>query len=172
MKGSSNDTVKKIAADSYGNLESDFMTALNKIARELNLSEEELMVQVQKAKKDSLDIFRAKGKEMQCIIPSKGAFERFSLSEDIIRFLVLSLIRPEEKMTIDMFLNELYIHYGIIIGPEQYKQAYDSDNSLTSSFIENQIAFQNFLKNTGFLRELSDATSIVENPYYSIEKEE
>ena len=75
-------------------------------------------------------------------------------------------------MTIDMFLNELYIHYGIIIGPEQYKQAYDSDNSLTSSFIENQIAFQNFLKNTGFLRELSDATSIVENPYYSIEKEE
>ncbi|MFQ8662011.1 MAG: hypothetical protein ACLR9S_00195 [Lachnospiraceae bacterium] len=175
MKGSSNDTVKKIAADSYGNLESDFMTALNKIARELDLSEEETMVQVQKAKKDSLDIFRAKGKEMQCIIPSKGAFERFSLSEDVIRFLVLALIAPEEKMTLNMFLEKLYDHYGMVIGPNEYRKSLESDTaidvSLASSFVENEIAFQNFLKETGFLRELSDATSIVTNPYTSILKE-
>lgn len=175
MKSASNDTVKKIAADSYSNLESDFMTALNKIARELNLSEEELMVQVQKAKKDSLDIFRAKGKEMQCIIPSKGAFERFSLSEDIIRFLVLALIAPEEKMTLNMFLNKLYDHYGMVIGPNEYRKSLEGDAamdiSLTSSFAENETAFQNFLKETGFLRELSDATSIVTNPYASILEE-
>lgn len=175
MKSASNDTVKKIAADSYSNLESDFMTALNKIARELNLSEEDLMVQVQKAKKDSLDIFRAKGKEMQCIIPSKGAFERFSLSEDIIRFLVLSLIAPEEKMTLNMFLEKLYDHYGMVIGPNEYRKSLEGDAaidiSLASSFAENETAFQNFLKETGFLRELSDATSIVTNPYASILEE-
>lgn len=175
MKGASSDTVKKIAADSYSNLESDFMTALNKIARELDLSEEEMMMQVQKAKKDSLDIFRAKGKEMQCIIPSKGAFERFSLSEDVIRFLVLSLIAPEEKMTLNMFLEKLYDHYGMVIGPNEYRKSLEGDvaidASLASSFAENEIAFQNFLKETGFLRELSDATSIVTNPYASILKE-
>lgn len=175
MKGASSDTVKKIAADSYSNLESDFMTALNKIARELDLPEEEMMMQVQKAKKDSLDIFRAKGKEMQCIIPSKGAFERFSLSEDVIRFLVLSLIAPEEKMTLNMFLEKLYDHYGMVIGPNEYRKSLESDTaidiSLASSFAENEIAFQNFLKETGFLRELSDATSIVTNPYASILKE-
>lgn len=179
MKGASNDTVKKIATDSYSNFESDFMTALNKIARELegkeSLSEENMMLQVQKAKKDSLDIFRAKGKEMQCIIPSKGTFERFSLSEDIIRFLVLALIAPEEKMTLNMFLEKLYEHYGMVIGPNEYRKSLEKetaiDISLASSFAENETAFQNFLKETGFLRELSDATSIVTNPYANILKE-
>jgi len=174
-KGNSKETIKKVAAESYGNLESDFMTVLNKIARQMNISEEEIMTEVQKAKKDSLDIFRAKGKELQCIIPNKGSFERFSLSEDIIRFLVLALISPGEKMTLNMFLDKLYIHYGIVIGANEYKKYLKNnselDSSLASSFIDNEQAFQNFLKETGFLKELSDATSIVVNPYTNILKE-
>lgn len=175
MKGASKDSVKKIAADSYSALEADFMTALNRIARSFDISEDEMMTCVQKAKQDSLDIFRAKGKEMQCIIPNKGAFERFSLSEDIIRFLVLALIAPGEKMTLNMFLEKLYEHYGIVIGPNEYRKSLENDDSLDTSlascFTENEIAFQKFLKETGFLKELSDATSIVANPYTSILKE-
>lgn len=175
MKGTSKESVKKIAAESYSALEADFMTALNKMAREFELPEDELMSCVQKAKKDSLDIFRAKGKEMQCIIPNKGAFERFSLSEDIIRFLVLSLIAPGEKMTLNMFLEKLYDHYGIVIGPNEYRKSLETndvlDTSLSSCFSENEVAFQKFLKETGFLKELSDATSIVTNPYANILKE-
>lgn len=175
MKGASKDSVKKIAADAYSALEADFMTALNQIVREFNISEDEMMTCVQKAKQDSLDIFRAKGKEMQCIIPNKGAFERFSLSEDIIRFLVLALIAPGEKMTLNMFLEKLYEHYGIVIGPNEYRKSlendYSLDTSLASCFAENEVAFQKFLKETGFLKELSDATSIVTNPYASILKE-
>lgn len=175
MKGASKDSVKKIAADAYSALEADFMTALNQIAKEFNISEDEMMTCVQKAKQDSLDIFRAKGKEMQCIIPNKGAFERFSLSEDIIRFLVLALIAPGEKMTLNMFLEKLYEHYGIVIGPNEYRKSlendYSLDISLASCFAENEVAFQKFLKETGFLKELSDATSIVTNPYASILKE-
>jgi len=175
MKGASKDSVKKIAADAYSALEADFMTVLNQIAREFDISEDEMMTCVQKAKQDSLDIFRAKGKEMQCIIPNKGAFERFSLSEDIIRFLVLALIAPGEKMTLNMFLEKLYEHYGIVIGPNEYRKSlendYSLDTSLASCFAENEVAFQKFLKETGFLKELSDATSIVTNPYASILKE-
>jgi len=175
MKGASKDSVKKIAADAYSALEADFMTVLNQIAREFDISEDEMMTCVQKAKQDSLDIFRAKGKEMQCIIPNKGAFERFSLSEDIIRFLVLALIAPGEKMTLNMFLEKLYEHYGIVIGPNEYRKSLENDNSLDTSlascFAENEVAFQKFLKETGFLKELSDATSIVTNPYASILKE-
>lgn len=175
MKGASKDSVKKIAADAYSALEADFMTALNQIAKEFNISEDEMMTCVQKAKQDSLDIFRAKGKEMQCIIPNKGVFERFGLSEDIIRFLVLALIAPGEKMTLNMFLEKLYEHYGIVIGPNEYRKSlendYSLDISLASCFAENEVAFQKFLKETGFLKELSDATSIVTNPYASILKE-
>lgn len=174
MNGSSKDIIKKIAADSFSDLESDFMTALNKAARDFNISDDEIMAKVQKAKRDSLDIFRGKGKEMQCIIPSKGAYERFSLSEDIIRFLVLSLIAPGEKMTLNMFLEKLYSSYDIVIGSNEYKKSIGDDTiletSLASSFTENEVAFQKFLKETGLLKDLSDATAIVINPYENILK--
>ncbi len=176
MRGKSKDSVKKIAATAYKNLESDFMIAINKKAKELHITEEKLMKDITDAKKNSLNIFKAKGKEMQCIIPSKGPFERFSLSEDIIRFLVLALIPPEEKITLHMFLNKLYEHYGIVIGPNEYRRSLEEeqefDESLTSIFIDNEIALQGFLKETGFLRELSDATSIVVNPYQCVRKED
>ena len=172
MKGGSTDTVKKLAAENFRSIQDGFMTALNKSAREIGILEKEYMTKLNKAKKSSLDVFRAKGKEMQCIIPTNGQFERFSLSEDIIRFLVLSLVPPKKKMTLNMFLEKLYIHFGIIIGPEEYRKSIESNNkldaSLANSFIENVNAFQGFLKSTGFLRELSDATSIVVNPYNNV----
>ena len=172
MKGGSTDTVKKIAADNFRNIEDGFMTALNKSAREVGFVEPEYMKKLNKAKKSSLDLFRLKGKELQCIIPTNGYFERFSLSEDIIRFLVLSLVPPKKKMTLNMFLEKLYVHYGIVIGSEEYKKSINNGSklevSLSNSFTENVNAFQDFLKATGFLRELSDATSIVVNPYNNI----
>ncbi len=104
-----------------------------------------------------------------------GPFERFSLSEDVIRFLVLALIAPQEKMTLSMFLEKLYEHYNIVIGPAEYKkmvgESIEINESLANSFAENVIAFQAFLKATGFLRELSDATSIVVNPYSNVLEE-
>lgn len=172
MKGGTTDTVKKIAADNYRSIEDDFMTALNKSAREIGVQESEYMTKLNKAKKSSVDLFRAKGKELQCIIPTNGQFERFSLSEDIIRFLVLSLVPPKKKMTLNMFMEKLYLHYGIVIGPEEYRHSINEGNkleaSLSNSFAENLNAFQAFLKATGFLRELSDATSVVVNPYNDV----
>lgn len=173
MRGETTDTVKKIAAESYQKLESDFMTAINKKAREVGVKEEEFMKTVREARINSLDIFKSKGKELQCIIPANGAFERFSLSEDVIRFLVLSLIKPGDKMTLNMFLDNLYKHYSIVIGPEEYKKSMAQaaiETTLTNSFTDNAIAFSEFLNATGFLKELSDATSIVINPYESIQR--
>ena len=60
-----------------------------------------------------------------------------------------------------------------MIGPEEYRKSMQDasmDSSLANSFSENVVAFQQFLRSTGFLKELSDATSIVINPYESIEE--
>ena len=70
-----------------------------------------------------------------------------------------------------MFLDELYKKYRIVIGPVEFKKIEDENKMLTNSFLENLNKFQEFLKSTGFLRELSDATSIVENPYEEIKGE-
>ena len=72
-----------------------------------------LMEGVTYSLRDSLEIFRSKGKELQCIIPSSGPYERFALPEDSTRFLVLALVKPGEKMTLDMFLSKLYEKYRI-----------------------------------------------------------
>lgn len=167
------DNIRKLSTESLRNLSDDFITALNNKAIEIGLSGDDRADATYKARKNSWDIFKSKGKELQCIIPRKGANERFSLSEDILRFLVLSIIPPKKKMTLDMFLDNLYKHYGIIIGPNEYKislekSSNDMSDVLANSFAENLLAFQAFLKSTGFLKELSDATSIVINPYTEI----
>lgn len=173
MGGLDGKAVKMIAANSFTRLQGIFTTAIGKsVSAE---SSDERLKQIRKAKKDSFDIFKSKGKELQFIIPKSGPYERFSLPEDCIRFLVTSLIAPQQKMTIDRFLEVLYEKYRIIIGPNQYKKmsntVEDIDDTLANSFEANVKAFQNFLKATGFLRELSDATSIVTNPYEDLKGE-
>ena len=165
--------VKKIASNSFSQVQGTFTTAIGKNMDAVDGAER--LKLIAKAKKDSFDIFKSKGKELQCIIPTSGPFERFSLPEDCLRFLVLALIEPQKKMTLDMFLNELYKKYRIVIGPNQYKMMIGediSDVALANSFNDNVVAFQEFLKATGFLRELSDATSIVINPYKYLEGEQ
>ena len=170
MGGSTGNVVKRIAAGSFTNEQGTFTSAIGTCIEEDDSVER--IKKIRKARKDSFDIFRSKGKELQCIIPKSGPYERFTLPEDCIRFLVLALIPPQGKMTVDMFLDVLYDRYGIVIGPVQYKRMNGADISLANSFNENVNSFQDFLKSTGFLRELSDATSIVVNPYEELRGEE
>lgn len=112
---------------------------------------------------DSYRLFRKLGKMIGIIIPLTGSGMRFTLSEEIIKFLVLAIIPPKGMITLDKFVEELYEHFGMVIGPEQCK---DLPSIGDASFMsENLRAFAQKLKDCGFLRDLSDATSIVENPY-------
>ena len=81
-----------------------------------------------------------------------------------MRYLVLSLIKPQTKVTFDTFLDLLYEHYGMVIGPAQYAKV-TGKTGMSGYFEDNKECFQLFLKNCGLLRDLSDATSIVENQY-------
>lgn len=125
------------------------------------------------ADKDSNKIIRKLGKNMGMIIPITGTGMRFTLSEEIIKFLVMALVPPSSKVTYDHFLDMLYDHFEIVISPEHYAKAAEEGKvgpQTNVTFLqENKNDFAQKLKNCGFLRDLSDATAIVENPY---EKEE
>lgn len=178
MRGRNNKTIRQLSAGSFNKISEEFISSINKNiienrkdnAEVIDLSAEyKLFV---KARKESLDVFRGKGKEIQCIIPSNGPNERFSISEDVVKFLVLSLVGPGQKMDLDSFLKKLYEHYSFVIGPSEFKRCKMTetlDRALTNSFNNNKEAFQQFLKEAGFLRDLSDATSIVVNPYKGVE---
>lgn len=124
---------------------------------------------IKDAADDSYRLFRKMGKMIGIIIPSTGKGMRFTLSEDIIKFLVLAIIPPKSMITLDEFMDLLYQHYGMIIGSKQYKEEMNKGcvkQVGDFSFLdENKKAFAQKLKDCGFLRDLSDATSIVENPY-------
>ena len=124
---------------------------------------------IKDAANDSYRLFRKLGKMIGVIIPNTGKGIRFSLSEDIIKFLVLSIIPPKQMITLDEFVHQLYLHFGMVIGPEQYKAEMKIGAVMAVgdySFLEaNLKAFAQKLKDCGFLRDLSDATAIVENPY-------
>lgn len=124
---------------------------------------------IKDAADDSYRLFRKMGKMIGIVIPNTGKGMRFTLSEDIVKFLVLAIIPPKKMITLDEFIELLYKHYGMVIGPVQYRIEMEKECVKPVgdfSFLEeNKKAFAQKLKDCGFLRDLSDATSIVENPY-------
>lgn len=124
---------------------------------------------IRDAADDSYKLFRKLGKTIGLVIPVKGPYMRFSLPETVIKFLVLSIIPPKCMITLDEFISRIYKHFGMVIDKEQYRIEMEKGavKEITNfSFLsQNKAAFSQKLKDCGFLRDLSDATSIVENPY-------
>ncbi len=142
---------------------------LNELKEELAIDDESKAIN--DAADDSYRLFRKLGKMIGIVIPSTGPGMRFSISEEVIKFLVLSIVPPQSMITLDEFIELLYQHFGMVIGPEQYRiemeEGFVKQMGDLSFFEENKRGFAQKLKDCGFLRDLSDATSIVENPYES-----
>lgn len=162
----SNTEIRKLAIKNYAQFEQDILDALHANLGDDNEEESNIM---ESAIKDTYKLYRKLGKEIGIIIPITGPGMRFTLSETMVKFLVLSIIKPKGKLTLDTFLYKLYEHYGMVIDSVHYdlevsknKDIYIDDSSM---LYKNKMAFQQMLKDCGFLRDLSDSTSIVENPY-------
>ena len=172
-KGYESSEIKKAAVAAFNHNEEIICKYLYKGLDELR-SELEIVddqAAIKKAADDSYRLFRKLGKTIGVVIPSTGPGMRFSLSEDVIKFLVLAIIPPKMMITLDEFIELLYVHYGMVIGPVQYRKEMEKgcvkQTGDLSFFEENKLAFSQKLKDCGFLRDLSDATAIVENPYES-----
>ncbi len=134
------------------------------------LTQDKKDIQFKNAEEDTYKLFRKLGKEIGIIIPLKGVGMRYTLSETVIKFLVMSLIPAGSKVTFEQFLDMMYEHFGIVIAQTHYLKAKASgcykESVDSASFLNaNANDFAQKLKNCGFLRDLSDATAIVENPY-------
>lgn len=164
--------VKKLAVDKYKEVEENMEIAVAKMLENVrsdnrtakkNKSDLELL---KEAYIDSHKLLRKLGKEIGLIIPLKGDNMRMTLSDNLVRFIVLSIVPPGSKMTINTFLKKLYEHYGMVIGSLEYVNI---NTNIDVSFLQhNLLEFTTLLRKNGFLRELSDATSIVENPYNKV----
>lgn len=167
--------IKKLAVNSFSKNEENIIKYLSKgieyFYGEEDRKEKERLFS--KAEADTYKLFRKLAKNIGILIPVSGPGMRFTLSEEIIKFLVMSLVGAGQKITYDRFLDLMYEHFGMVVSQEHYRRAADDgavpENENVMFLNANKNAFAQKLKDCGFLRDLSDATAIVENPY---EKEE
>lgn len=122
------------------------------------------------ADKNSQELFLHLGKRIGLIAPRTGPGARFVLSEKVLRYLVLALIPPGEKMTLSSFTDRMFHHYGMAVSGTALKKAVQWSyprqelhiSELPKKWIEDS------LLTTGFLIPLSDAVSQVQNPFGTI----
>lgn len=110
-------------------------------------------------------LFLSLGKKLGIIVPQKGPGARLVMTDSILRYLVLVLLRPGERCTYVEFLGRMYQHYGIAVEGNCLADAvaWSGLPVNTSVQSENGPWLARMLKAGGFLTELSDACSIVRN---------
>lgn len=124
------------------------------------------------ADEQAQELFIKLAKTLEFVVPYKGPNPRFALNEHLLRYFVLALIPPGKRMTLSSFQERLFQHYGIAADGPLLNRAVrwsfpDQDFILHS--VE-QSWFEEKLRATGFLIPLSDAVSLVQNPFGQSEK--
>lgn len=112
-------------------------------------------------------LFLSLGKKIGIIAPYSGPGARFIMTDSLLRFLVTVLLRPGELCTYDDFLRRLYLHYGIATEGEALIDSLSWSNLPANSSVQPVKGswLIEMLRAGGFLTELSDACSIVCNPF-------
>ena len=170
--------IKKLAVLHYNLLENYMTTAIYKqheirsLLVEGKMTKEEIIKDLRNAYDDSHKLLRKIGKEIGLIIPPTGASMRFSMSDSIVRYLVISMVEPMTSITLDRFMEKIYNYYGIVIREKEFtnhENLIDGQEIYAPYLKYNFESFTIQLKANGFLKELSDATAIVSNPYEKTE---
>lgn len=116
-------------------------------------------------------LFLSLAKKLGFVVPQRGPGARFVFNDKIIRYLVLALVPPGERRTYDDFKSSLYTHYGIALEGNELKLAagWSGLPQLHSTGTETGVWLADMLKASGFLIHLSDACSLVHNPFSAAE---
>jgi len=112
--------------------------------------------------------FRKFAKEMGLVIPKKGKGPRFTLPQELLKFLVAALVKPGDRIRLTDFYKRAFSHYGIALGGEQLAIALNWSEQEASNgsyaISSNTEWVEEALQQGGFLVELSDAVSMIKNP--------
>lgn len=120
-----------------------------------------------KADQNGHKLFLTVAKRIGFIIPKFGKGARFVFNDKILRFLVLSLVRPGSRITYDTFKQLLFTHYGIAVDNTKIGDACEWNQAKRlSTFGNNSDEWLiSMLNASGMLIQLSDACSMVTNPF-------
>ncbi len=106
-------------------------------------------------------------KRIGLVVPKRGAGARFVLNEKLLRYLVLTTIRPGERVTFESFKRLLFAHHGLAVDDETIGQSclWSGTSRLTTLGGDADGWLTRMLDASGMLIRLSDSCSLVTNPF-------
>lgn len=107
------------------------------------------------------------GKKLGIIVPYTGRGAHFIMTDKLMRYLVIALLKPGERVTYQDFLHRMYLHFGITIEGIQLANAMRWSELPTNNAMQESKRswLAEMLRAGGFLTELSDAWAVVRNPF-------
>ena len=166
-KTSPGNAIRKIAQKSFEQIEEVLYRALSNVSNKMQESGA-TDIKMNDALKHGFQIFRKTAKDIGLVIPPAGQGQRFILTPKLLRFLVISLIEPGQRIRLTEFYNRVFAHYGIALGELQLATALSwsskQNESQQYAIAADTTWVEESLQQGGYLVELSDAVSIVVNP--------
>ena len=118
------------------------------------------------ADKYAYKLFRKLGKSIGLIVPPRGGTMRFTLNEKILRCLVISLV-PGRRMTLETFKAQMKAHHGFVFDIKGLAESRNWAGRIDELVGEESgdTWLERMLEASGMLVRLSDACSLVRNPF-------
>ncbi|MEW6378863.1 MAG: hypothetical protein AB1611_04570 [bacterium] len=112
-------------------------------------------------------LFLTLAKRIGLVVPKRGTGARFVLNDRLLRFLVMSVIRPGERVTYETFKKLVFTHYGIALDSEKIGQACEWHGATRLTMLDGNLDawVVEMLNASGVLIRLSDSCSLVTNPF-------
>ena len=123
------------------------------------------------ADKYGYKLYRKLGKSIGLIVPPRGMGMKFTLNEKILRCLVLSLV-PGKRMTLDTFKAQMKAHHGFVFDLKGLADSrnWTGRNDELAGEESGDAWLERMLEASGMLVRLSDACSLVRNPFAAEER--
>jgi hypothetical protein len=162
--GEANPEIRKLSIQNYERMHQCLLYA---VTRPDYVNRTDSKDRAADSEKNGPGLLRRIGKSLGVVVPPTGSPIRFTLPPHVVRCLVPALVPPGTRMRLDAFIERVYLHFGIALSPGQLIQAQrwtDPDIPAKLSWAQPDW-FIRSLMSAGFLFPLSDAVSIVENPF-------
>lgn len=114
-------------------------------------------------RKNFLGVHRKIGRAIGLIAPRKGPQIRFVLGDTLLKTLVMAMLERNDQLPFGAFLEQLYIRYGIIVGPGEARIAGLMEHLRINEeyYARNRDALLGRMQRAGLLTQYSDATALV-----------
>ena len=164
--------VKRLSQNSVKAIEKQIYKAIR--CEQVNLPEDEverLKILKQADKSYGHKLFLGLSKRIGFIVPKRGTGARFILNEQLLRFLVITTVPLEGRLTFDTFKSLLEHRYGLVFDSNGLDRASQWLNGKGIYLpVDTDAWLQRMLEAAGFLIHLSDSCALVNNPADKIEE--